>query len=625
MNRKPRAIAYLASALMLLSACGPSAPTLSLHLTPDNHHTIHVEGSARYILMPIQENQPWRPVRINTGSDADAWMDLRLALDSVDYYVPMELQGDLIEINDLPIEACTWDHLRLTDTLDLTNREYYRPTYHHTPPYGWMNDPNGLVYQNGEYHLQYQYNPYGSTWGNMHWGHAVSPDLIHWQELGTSLERDTMGWIYSGSAVIDTTGSAGFGKGAMVLCYTNHNEHRAPEYWEQQCLAYSLDDGRTFEKYDGNPVLTSMQGGIDSTQMGQRDFRDPKLFWYEPMTRWYMIVSADREMRFYSSPDLRQWQYVSSFGLGWGAQPCQFECPDFFPLPIEQNDKTTKQQSNVSKPQKWVMLVNINPGCPFGGSATEYFVGTFDGKEFHCEQQPSDVHWLDFGKDHYAAVTISNEPKGRIIAIPWMSNWQYANCLPTQQFRSANGLPRELFAFKGPQGETLVGARPVSEASMMTRGERAVTLDQADNLPQNDGALVIDLDATLGSTFTLSNQLGDVVRFSLENGRITMDRTRSGIIPESGFEINDREEEGLRQRNAAPYVNEFALGTWAPLEKICGRPNHHHLQLWLDRSSIELFVDGGKVAMTNLVFPRQPYSSLQGDGISAITAAKLCL
>ena len=337
----------------------------------DSTTIVKVTKPGKYLLLPIQESSAEGKVKLNTGKADDTTMDIRLAVDSIEYYVPFKLpQTDgekIINIGNVPSNAVCWDSITLSDTFDVKNTDYYRPEYHHTASYGWMNDANGLVYKDGEYHLYFQYNPYGSKWGNMHWGHSVSKDLVHWDHLEPAIARDTLGHIFSGSAVVDKFNSAGYGKDAIIAFYTSASDKNG----QIQCLAYSNDNGRTYTKYEKNPILTPFDG--------LKDFRDPKVFWYEPTQKWYMIVSADKNMRFYSSTDMKNWEYLSQFGEGYGVQPNQFECPDFIQLPVD-GDKNK---------MKWVMIVNINPGCPFGGSATEYFIGDFDGKEFKCVNDKS--------------------------------------------------------------------------------------------------------------------------------------------------------------------------------------------------------------------------------------------
>ena len=487
----------------------------------------------------------------------------------------------------------------MADTFDTANTDYYRPVYHHTPLYGWMNDPNGLVYKDGEYHLYFQYNPYGSRWGNMHWGHSVSKDLVHWEHLDPAIARDTLGQIFSGSVVVDANNSAGYGKDALIAFYTSASD----EHGQIQCMAYSTDNGRTYTKYEKNPILTPFDG--------LRDFRDPKVFWYEPAQKWYMIVSADKNMRFYSSADLKQWEYLSQFGEGYGVQPNQFECPDFIQLPVDGN------KDNM----KWVMIVNINPGCLFGGSATEYFVGTFDGKEFKCDNDKSVTKWLDFGKDHYATVCFSNTGD-RVIAVPWMSNWQYANITPIRQNRGANALPRELSLYsKG--GEVYMAANVAKEVEALRKETRKVDNFSlkgeqtiSDVVAAEECAFEVEVDVTPGKSqtvgFDLVNDKGEKTKIYLDmkSGRIVMDRSESGLVAfGEKSEPHFKENHDRRKTESVNYVNDFALGTWAPLSLCEGKT--YHLNVFVDKCSVEIFVDGGRIAMTNLVFPTSPYNALR--------------
>ena len=563
---------------------------------------VRVSAPGKYLLLPIQESSNEGKVKLETGSPADMAMDVRLAVDSIEYYVPFEIPqgGDAtVSIRKVAADAVCWEHIQLTDTFDTSNTDYYRPVYHHTPLYGWMNDPNGMVYKDGEYHLYFQYNPYGSKWGNMHWGHSVSTDLVHWNHLKPAIARDTLGHIFSGSTVVDKDNTAGYGNNAMIALYTSASD----EHGQIQCMAYSTDDGRTYTKYEKNPVLLPFDG--------LKDFRDPKVFWYEPDKKWVMIVSADKEMRFYASQNLKDWEYMSAFGKGYGAQPNQFECPDFIQLPVDGNKNK----------MKWVMLVNINPGCMFGGSATEYFVGDFDGKEFTCDTKPEVVKWLDYGKDHYAAVCISNTGE-RIISIPWMSNWQYANVTPIRQYRGANGLPRELSLYT-KDGQIYVAADVVKEVEALRKDTRSfdpITVKDEykidEIVPQTDGAYELEMDITPNTSgvagFDLMNAKGEAAKIYLDMkaGRLVMDRTASGLVAfGEKSEPHAKETDDHRKTMSVNYQNDFALGTWAPLSLCEGKT--YHLNVFVDKCSVEIFVDGGRIAMTNLVFPTEPYNTLR--------------
>ena len=575
---------------------------------------ISVQNPTKYLLLPIQEEQDEAQVLLSTGSKDDTWMDVRLAQNGTDYYVPFALGNGktaTVKILGLKKDALAINLMRLSDTFDTTNTDYYRPSYHFTPLYGWMNDPNGMVYKDGEYHLYFQYNPYGSKWGNMHWGHAVSRDLIHWEHLDPAIARDPVGHIFSGSSVVDKKNTAGFGKDAIIAIYTNNSVNHD----EVQCIAYSNDNGRTFTKYEGNPVLTPFDG--------LKDFRDPKVFWYEKDKCWFMIVSADKETRFYKSKNLKKWDYVSAFGKGLGQQPCQYECPDFFQLPVNGDEKN----------KKWVMTMNINPGCWFGGSATEYFVGDFDGKNFTCPDA-NEVKWLDWGKDHYATVTFSNTGS-RVLAITWMSNWQYANLTPFKQNRGANGLPRELKLYE-KNGKYYISEDVAPEAlalrkstkelgSQTVEGEKAF----AGATSGMEGAFEIEADVTADANGIAGIELYNnkrertLIYIDMKEGKVVMDRTESGLtdfgkqsVPHD-IELawdKQRAAEGkqpARIENSINYKNDFALATWAPLSLCQEGKKTFHLDIFADKSSIELFVDGGRIAMTNLVFPVEPYENVK--------------
>ena len=609
------------AAIAALTATTAKAQTINVEHKGDTT-VIVIDNPTRYLILPIEEERDEAKVKLDLGRADDTWMDVRLAIDRIDYEVPFELSTGkraVVKMLNIDRNALALKKMRLSNTWDVKNTDYYRPIYHHTPQYGWMNDANGLVYKDGEYHLYFQYNPYGSKWGNMHWGHSVSRDLVHWEHLKPAIARDTLGHIFSGSTVVDKYNSAGFGKDAIIAFYTSASDKNG----QIQCMAYSKDNGRTFTKYQGNPILTPFDG--------LRDFRDPKVFRYEPAKAWYMIVSADKEMRFYKSTDLKQWEYVSAFGRGYGAQPNQFECPDFFPLTI--NGK-----------QKWVMIVNINPGCLFGGSCTEYFVGDFDGKNFTCDNKPEVVKLLDFGKDHYAAVTFSNLGD-RIVAVPWMNNWQYANLTPTQQFRSCNALPRELRMYE-KDGEYYLSANAVEEMKVL----RKQTIEIGDfklngkgemKTLGGEGAFEVEADITAATAKTvgieLANDKGErtLIYLDLDKQRVVMDRTESGETGfgkrsaphdiENNYEFTVRKSDPMtmRQKNSVNYVNDFALGTWAPLSLCEG--NKRHFDIFVDKSSVELFVDGGRIAMTNLVFPTKPYDRVRFytlDGNAKVEGAK---
>lgn len=614
--KNPLLLTIACTAAASVAASASPAPAKGLQLKASGDSTvITVEQPSGVLMLPIQESAPEARVRI-LPEHPDTPMDIHLAVDQVDYYVPVR-NVESLSVKGSTTGAVWADKMELRDSYTPENREKFRPVYHHTPMEGWMNDPNGMYYDPATetYHLYYQYNPYGSMWGNLAWGHSTSKDMVNWEHQPVALERDAMGHIFSGSCVIDHNNTAGYGNDAVIAFYTSASDKNG----QIQCMAYSTDGGQTFTKYEGNPVLTPFDG--------LRDFRDPNVFWHEPTQKWIMIVSADKNMRFYSSDDLKDWTYLSEWGDGYGAQPSQFECPDFFPLPVDGDDKN----------QKWVMVVNINPGFLFGGSGTEYFIGEFDGTKFIPDDAQNVTKWMDYGKDHYASVSFSGTPDG-VNVIPWMSNWQYATILPTLQYRSANGVVRRTFLFKGRDGEIYMGQEPVKELEAL-RGAKKVhgslslnpgqpkTIDML--LPSNDGAMELNMEVCPTpkgeTTLTLANDKGEDLKivFDMEKGRVYMDRENSSTLNCKVDQIKGREFERRNEPGYAP--KEFAVKTYAPLS-LAKKADTFAVRLLIDRSSCEMFIDGGRIAMTNLIFPDTPFNTLslsttaRGAKVKNITA-----
>jgi len=430
--------------------------------------------------------------------------------------------------------------------------EPFRSVYHHSPAANWMNDPNGMFYdaQTQTWHLYYQHNPFGTTWGPMHWGHATSTDLLHWEEQPIALSPDSLGTIFSGSCVIDTDNTAGFGKNAIVAIYT-----QSEVCGQNQSIAYSTDGGATFTPYEGNPVI---MGDVP-------DFRDPKVM--RDADHWLMTLACGQEIRFYASQDLKQWTFLSAFGEGYGAHGGVWECPELL------------QFGN-----QWVLLVSINPGGPFGGSATQYFVGNWDGKTFTCIDEPTELKWLDYGKDNYSSFTFYNSPDGRVVSLGWMSNWQYANQLPTVAFRSQNTIARDLTLYQDDAGEYRLASTP-SKESLACRGEKT-------NMLPDIAIIELELESKQDALITLSNDKGEKVIMTLDVHRQTfsMDRTASGDCS---------------------FSHEFAANTTVPLFVA---HDQHHITLFIDHCSIEAFGTNGAWAMTNLVFPSEPYNKISVEG-----------
>lgn len=535
----------------------------------------------KFLLLPVQENAPEGKVNIivNNEFQLEQNINIRLAREKVDYYVPLDLsayQGKSVsvDVTGMPASSLCWKEIKLSDTFDSSNRETYRPVYHHTPVYGWMNDPNGMFYKDGVYHLYFQYNPYGSMWANMTWGHSTSTDLTHWTYEGTAIVPDAWGAIFSGSCVVDKDNTAGFGKGAVVAFYTSAKSTPWGDV-QSQSMAYSLDNGKTFIKYEHNPILTSTE----------RDFRDPKVFWYAPGKHWVMMLAVGQEMQIYSSGNLKEWKKESSFGAMQGAHGGVWECPDLVEVAVE-----------GSKEKKWVLICNLNPGGPFGGSAAQYFVGSFDGKKF-VNESPTQTKWLDWGKDNYATVTWSNAPAGRCIALGWMSNWQYANNVPTTQYRSANTLARDLTLYR-VGGELYLKSKPSPEIKKARAEEKKIptfevkgNYEVASLLADNKGAYEIEMTIENKGTskidFSLMNEKGEKVAmyYDVVRKQFVMDRSASGIV---GFS------------------RDFPAVTVAPVRNT----DQIHLRLFIDRSSVEAFGKDGEYVMTNLVFPAEPYNRM---------------
>ena len=545
------------------AAANATATTADKLFLSSNHCVYRITPGKHFLMLPVQESAEMCNVKLVANNEQVHAFNVRLAVNHIDHFVPLDLSdyqnGEQLALdihvngtyrNDGDLRAFTcWKSMTYTDTPDMTNTERFRPTYHHTPAYGWMNDPNGMFYKDGEWHLYFQHNPYGSQWENMTWGHSVSTDLLHWTYEGDAILPDAWGTVFSGSAVVDKNNTAGFGAGAIVAMYTSAGENQT------QSLAYSTDNGKTFKKYEGNPVITS----------NVPDFRDPHMFWNEQLGKWSLILAAGQEMQIYSSADLKTWQYESSFGQGYGSHSGVWECPDLMKLPVRGTDK-----------EKWLLICNINPGGPFGGSATQYFVGDFDGRKFTCESKPEVTKWMDYGKDHYATVTFDNAPDGRHVAIAWMSNWQYANQVPTLQYRSANSITRDLDLYEY-EGETYCGVTPSPEVTAARAKKGTKILSKA---------CEVVLNMKGSTTMTLSNDKGEQVVLTYDDKAKTfsMNRTKSG---------------------RTDFSTEFAAVTTAPVH---GKLSQ--LRIFIDSSSIEVFDANGRMAMTNLVFPTKPYNKI---------------
>ncbi len=478
----------------------------------------------------------------------------------------------------------------IMDKKTYTEEELYRPNFHFTPKKGWTNDPNGMFYYNGYYHLFFQHYPDSNIWGPMHWGHAISTDMVTWTEKPIAIYPDEKGYIFSGSAVVDLKNTSGFGSlknPPIVAMFTYHNpkkEKTGEPGVQSQGIAYSLDEGLTWKKYDKNPVIEFP---------GIKDFRDPKMIWDNVHKQWLMVLAAGDKTIFYGSKNLKDWTMLSNFGKNFGAHGGVWECPDFFPMLVDGSDD-----------YKWVLLLSVNPGGPNGGSATQYFVGDFDGKTFVLDESFSkDINkqkalWIDYGRDNYAGVTWSNisETDGRKLFVGWMSNWQYANKVPTQKWRGSMTVPRELSLTKNDNHYRLAfqpvrelqnyASKTIKKDIIRIKDKKTVLFDKS----------LLDL-SSLDIQFTLKNLKKEVYTFSLSNS--SDNKISFGINKKDKYFFIDRRKSGdlsfsdvfAKQISKAPFSEDF--------DKI-------NVRVIIDKTSIEVFYNNGKTVMTEIFFPEKP-------------------
>ena len=458
--------------------------------------------------------------------------------------------------------------------MNMIRQDEYRPSYHFSPKSGWLNDPNGMVYFEGRYHLFYQHHPFGTTWGPMHWGHAVSTDLVTWEEQPIALEPDEQGMIFSGSAVVDEQDTSGLfgGKPGLVAIFTHHHSLSGTDQIRQsQSLAYSTDSGKGWIKYTGNPVLEDEHC---------IDFRDPKVFWHKPTEQWVMVLACGQTVRIYHSPNLKEWAFASEFGHGIGSHDAVWECPDLFPLYIDGEPTRVK----------WVMLVSIGDTPEIReGSRTQYFTGEFDGTTFMEDRDSEQVRWLDHGRDNYAGVCWSNVPveDGRRLFIGWMSNWRYANLTPTERWRGAMSIPREL-ALETRNGKVVLIQRPVRELEGLRTPVLSLKEPSLAEIQAAFSALQLDCyelvaevatDRDFGFKVRVSDEQETLVGYASKTQEVYVDRTRSGC---------------------SDFHEDFAGRHAVTMETV---ENRLDLHMYVDRSSIEVFFNHGQVVITDLIFP----------------------
>ncbi|CAM3724973.1 glycoside hydrolase family 32 protein [Pontibacter korlensis] len=489
-------------------------------------------------------------------------------------------------------------------TASVAFNEPHRPQFHFTPPTGWMNDPNGMVYHNGEYHLFYQHNPDSTVWGPMHWGHAVSKDMVRWEHLPIALYPDSLGMIFSGSAVVDTKNTSGLGTAEnppLIAIFTYHDaeaEKAGRNDYQTQGIAYSLNNGRTWTKYRNNPVLKNP---------GIRDFRDPKVMWYEKGQEWIMTLAVKDHISFYASKNLLDWKLRSDFGADVGAHGGVWECPDLIKMPVKGTNE-----------EKWVLIVNINPGAPNGGSGTQYFVGDFNGSKFildpdfkaNLSAKPSiaatvngqEGIWLDYGRDQYAGITWANVPKedGRHLFIGWMSNWDYANVVPTEKWRSAMTVARSLELVNTPAG-LRVASKPVQELQNIYHKTHVLEAQ------------------TVSGAIDISEQLSvksSSYDLSLE---VEPDASQKSFAVELSNSRNQQVLIGYDADRGQYYINRKKAGEHSFSDKFSGiqyaprfsKDKLFSLRLVVDVASVELFADEGRTVMTSIFFPDEEFTKIR--------------
>lgn len=568
-----RFLICLGAALALLSSCKES-----------------IKAEKDYLLIPSQNHGPEALLSINLKGEniLGEKQVIELATDRIDYWIPIDISSVRGSRLELLVETPDGTEagpveFRQSDSREFSRDERFRPVYHFSPDFGWTNDPNGMVYYDGEYHLAYQANPYGTRHYNMHWGNAVSEDLVHWTDLPVIVRPDSLGAVFSGSAVLDAEGSAGFGDNALVAMYTSAGR------LQRQSIAYSLDRGRNYTKYEGNPVITD----LDSP-----DFRDPKMMKYGDS--WVVSVAAGDVIAFYGSKDLKDWTKLSEFGRGIGSHAAVWECPDL--IRFEYEGQT-----------KWVLLVSINPGGPNGGSVTQYFIGDFDGKEFRADPLPYPL-WIDEGTDNYAGVTFANTGDRKIF-LGWMSNWFYSQETPFENFRNAMTIPRDL-SLRHNGKHLFLASSPSPEVLAARCDEKSLALPDVIARPEsvspviedNNGAYVIEFTAVPDKgkkmELQLRNTKGEkmVFRFDFRAGKLSLDRSNSGIVD---FEPR--------------FSNDNIVTDIVPRKE-------YFVQLFVDRHSTELFINDGDVSFTNTMFPTEVYDILDFiplDGKMTIKDAKV--
>ena len=566
------------AALLLFSAALFAEDRITTEFLRPDRCLVRVKTDKKYVLLPIEE-----PVKYRWATDG-SFLEMVVenekvsgfwvfpARSRIDYYAPIDVSAysgrEIVFLicapdkETLSPESLAWKEIKCSDEFDITNKEKYRPVFHPTSAFGWQSDPNGLFYKDGVWHLYYQHNPYGSSRGNESWCHSYSTDLVHWEWGGTVLYPDGLGRIFSGSAVVDSRGDAGFGKDAVIAYYTSDWGDET----QSQSIAVSHDDGMTFEKYSGNPILTDYV----------YDFRDPHVFWNEDAGFWNMIIAAGNVVKIYSSTDLLSWKYESSFGEGYGSHVSTWECPNMFKI------------SAANGESRWVILHSANlADVVEPHSTSQYFTGSFDGHVFKCESDPGKVKSLDYSCNEYALITFNDAPEGRRVALGWMP---YENEYPTKQYRCAVTMPRDIeLYFDG--GEAYLAMKPSPEIENARKDAVLSLKNSAGKIaPTELGAgdayeVVVDFKASKDALFTvrLGAANGEYIDFSYDASidRIVTDRRSLKLV--CGEATKAGTVRGGR----------------------CSR-----MKIFFDRSVVDVFDGKGTMSMPSLCFPEEPFTEI---------------
>jgi fructan beta-fructosidase len=571
---------YILSLLFCALAVVSCRPSMQEDLDADGNYSVTFKPRKAYVLIPSSYSgkASQMDLDVDGASVFEFVQDVTLAKDKVDYWIPVDVSKYRGREVTLRLSGVAGDDMvrggiKFSDEIDMDYDEPLRPVYHFTPRFGWNNDPNGLFYKDGLWHMYFQHNPYSVFWGNMTWGHATSNDLMHWTQHENVLRPDKLGAIFSGSAVIDTDNTAGFGRDAVVAIYTSDRRG------ERQSIAFSTDNGFTFTKYEGNPVLPD--------HPASRDFRDPKVYWIGG--QWVMAISVSQVVEFYGSPDLKNWHLLSRFGEGIGSHRSVWECPDL-------------RKFEYDGKEKWVLFVTIARD-PNGANNTQYFIGDFDGERFTADPLPYPL-WVDQGVNQYAGCTYFNAPDDRTVFIAWLTSSAFSQVVPaTKFFTGGMTLPHEL-SLKSNGSHPILASVPAPEVYAARGASAALSLGSGRTLIPNsvNGAYEVDLTfIPAGSEpfgFTLSNDSGEKVIYTFK--------------PAEGILVTDRSQSGLQS---------FPDGVAVQPVSVIPVRDSYKVQLFYDRLVSEMFVNDGDAVVTNCVYPEAYYDHIEVFGPAAVSDA----